>query len=73
MNITEITLLDGIGYCPCCQQKNKKFRLKPRLRNDTRGTNIPLWCGACKSQFIVDISALDVAVVIAEKSSFARR
>ena len=50
-----IYLDNGIGLCPCCLAQKKHFRLSPHLLPTTRGTDIPMFCRYCKTEFAVNI------------------
>lgn len=66
---TVIHLEEGTGYCPRCQKEGKRFRLVPRLKTNTTGKNIPLFCKHCKTEYIVDIIEPSIARIKAEKTT----
>ena len=69
MPVKNIYLDNGIGYCPNCLAKKLKFRLSPHLLPTTIGTDIPLFCRHCKTEYVVDIVHPSVASISTANTS----
>ena len=47
----KLTVKDGWLQCPVCRRNRRLMRVRP----DTEGQRIPVYCRDCKTELIIDI------------------